>query len=275
MLDRYCGVSEGGGSMYDIPQERRFGFYMELKKLLPSEDDELPHIDYIEGDVTHELVSAALRCRSHPEHGERVTKAIGLHFPDYDEDTGKKVPGKIPEHAEIKIYDDCEQEEVLRDIAKAMKIPVIEFVRKLVRETGEPMPDFVTRGQTPIVFLSLSQAMATTPPPDFLVDGLIPDRRVTLAHGKTDAGKTYLTLELAAAVAGGWPALEHFKVNHQGLVIYFAGEDYDDILHGRLAALQKQHGSLDGKLKLVNGVLPLYDDGELERYLSALTRATE
>jgi hypothetical protein len=64
-------------------------------------------------------------------------------------------------------------------------------------------------------------------PPDYLLDGIIQRRFIYSFTGKTGSGKTAIMLLVAASVALGRPIGGHDVP--QGKVLYFAGENPDDI----------------------------------------------
>jgi chemotaxis protein histidine kinase CheA len=252
------------GAPDQIEPDRRREFCEELQKLL---GEPLPKLDFGENEISHEFLAAALRYRHDLDHEEAVEKVLAdclrelsdaghcfswSSFPELDIDRGRR--------------------DLIRNIAKAMKMPVAEFVHQVAKGCGEPVPKcFNLAGNAPpIVPLSLSQRRAKLLKPAFLIDGLIPDRAVTVAHGDTNAGKTYFTLELAGAVADGRTAFGHFRVDRPGLVVFFAGEDPEDVWHNRLPAIEATYGSLEGKLVPFDYALPLYDDAGFERNLDML-----
>lgn len=64
-------------------------------------------------------------------------------------------------------------------------------------------------------------------PPDYLIDRVLQRRFIYSNTAPTGEGKTAVTLTIAVAVAMGWPVGEHEV--EQGRVLYFAGENPDDI----------------------------------------------
>jgi hypothetical protein len=271
-------MRHGADTTDQIEPDRRREFCEELAGLV----DELvmPQLDFGEDEISHEFLGAALKYRDDPDHEEAVKDAIldCLLSPFYqDQEELKEGKQRHKGQAsqpfnELQITETHRRRGLIRDIAKAMKLKVGEFVHLVARDCGEPVPKCfnLTGNAPPIVPLSLSQRRATLLKPAFLIEGLIPDRTVTVAHGDTSAGKTYFALELAGAVAEGRPAFRHFKINRPGLVVFFAGEDPEDIWHNRLPAIEATYGSLDGKLYGFDYALPLYDDAAFERNLAML-----
>ncbi|MCA3440550.1 MAG: AAA family ATPase, partial [Rhodobacter sp.] len=78
------------------------------------------------------------------------------------------------------------------------------------------------------------------PPFEWLVPGLIPAHDVTLLYGDGGIGKSWLALQLAAAVATGKPWLG-LDVRRQGGALYVSAEDGHDDLHRRLSAVAAAH----------------------------------
>jgi hypothetical protein len=74
-------------------------------------------------------------------------------------------------------------------------------------------------------------------PPDYLINGLLQRRFSYSLTGKTGAGKTSLALLLAASVALGKPFGSHRT--QKGRVLYFAGENPDDIRMRWIALAQQ------------------------------------
>ncbi|MFN4128948.1 MAG: AAA family ATPase [Paracoccaceae bacterium] len=70
------------------------------------------------------------------------------------------------------------------------------------------------------------------PPREWLVEGLVPSRTVTLLGGDGGTGKSLLALQLALASVTGGPWITN-PVNG-GPVVYFSAEDDEDELHRRL-----------------------------------------
>jgi hypothetical protein len=71
------------------------------------------------------------------------------------------------------------------------------------------------------------------PPPNWLVEGLIPETGLTFIYGKPGKGKSFVTLDLALRIAHGFDW--HGKECRQGGVLYVAGEGkggYRNRVHG-------------------------------------------
>lgn len=74
-------------------------------------------------------------------------------------------------------------------------------------------------------------------PPDYVVDGILQRRFIYSLTGKTSAGKTAIMLLLTAHVALGRPIGD--REIEQGRVLYFAGENADDVRMRWIAMAQQ------------------------------------
>src|SRR6478736_5586093 len=91
----------------------------------------------------------------------------------------------------------------------------------------------------PISILSSAQFVAGFVPPDYVLDGVLQRRFIYSFTGKTGSGKTSILL-LVAAHAGLGKAIGDRQVE-KGSVLYFAGENADDV-RMRWIALAQQLG---------------------------------
>jgi hypothetical protein len=116
----------------------------------------------------------------------------------------------------------------------------------------------------PVVF-SARELMATKlPEPRWAVPGILPEG-LTLLAGKPKAGKSFLALGLAVAVAAGGTALGQVQVE-QGAVLYAALEDTKRRLQDRLAAHLGDDAVPDSLHFMLQ--VPRQGDGGLEWLLS-------
>ena len=76
----------------------------------------------------------------------------------------------------------------------------------------------------------------------WLVEGLWAEGAVGCIGGHPKAGKTWLALELALAVASGKPCLGRFAVPKKGLVLVFCAEDDPSDVRARVAGLASARG---------------------------------
>lgn len=79
----------------------------------------------------------------------------------------------------------------------------------------------------------------------WLVDGLWAEQAVGFIAGPPKAGKTWLSLELAIAVATGTPALGRFPVRERGPVLLYAAEDAPAAIKQRARAIAEATGRRD------------------------------
>jgi hypothetical protein len=77
---------------------------------------------------------------------------------------------------------------------------------------------------------------------DWLIEGLWANEAVGVIGGIPKAGKTWLALEMALAVASGQPCLGRFPVKNPGHVLLFCAEDGPRAVQQRVAGLAKARG---------------------------------
>jgi hypothetical protein len=97
------------------------------------------------------------------------------------------------------------------------------------------------RPATPWPVVRAAALAATGPAPPWLIDHLWTHQAVGVIGGPPKAGKTWLALELAVAVASGTPRLGAFAVHGAGPVLLYAAEDAAAALRGRLETLASVH----------------------------------
>lgn len=83
---------------------------------------------------------------------------------------------------------------------------------------------------------------ARRPPPTWLVKGVLPDHGLTVLYGPSGAGKTFVALDMAAAIARG--ALWHGRRTVRAPVAYIAAEGSGGLAL-RLAAYQREYPDAD------------------------------
>lgn len=81
--------------------------------------------------------------------------------------------------------------------------------------------------------------------PAWLVEGLWGEQAVGFIGGTPKAGKTWLALELAFAVASGRPCLGRFPVARRGRVLLYAAEDTAADIRHRVLAIAVSRGQSD------------------------------
>ena len=93
------------------------------------------------------------------------------------------------------------------------------------------------------IIQSSAQFVAGFVPPDYLIDGLLQRQFIYSMTGKTGHGKTAVALLMAASVALGWPIGDYAV--EPGRVVYFAGENPDDICMRWIAMSQQMDFDLE------------------------------
>jgi AAA domain-containing protein len=92
-------------------------------------------------------------------------------------------------------------------------------------QTGAPLADNIPA--SPVTIKSSQQFVAGFVPPDYIVDGLMQEAFLYSLTGATGAGKTAITLRLAASVASGKPFAD--RKTKKKRVLYLAAENPDDV----------------------------------------------
>jgi hypothetical protein len=100
----------------------------------------------------------------------------------------------------------------------------------ILREIAESVPD------TPLFYKSLDLTKPA-PPTDWLVKGFLAQGDTVIAAGEPTVGKSWLTLDLAVAVACGRASYLGKDVMRQGRVLYIDEENPEDIVLQRLERL--------------------------------------
>lgn len=109
------------------------------------------------------------------------------------------------------------------------------FARQSNPDNRTDKPDNRTKQRPAILSLPELDAL---PPPEWLIEGLIPEASLTFAYGPPKAGKTFVVLSMALHVAAGldWWG----KKVRQGAVVYIAGEGVGG-LSMRIRAMRAYH----------------------------------
>ena len=109
------------------------------------------------------------------------------------------------------------------------------------------------------------------PPPEWLVEGLVPEKSLVVAFGPPKAFKSFLVLSLALHVADDRPWFGHAV--KQGAVVYIAGEGTGG-LSTRLRAMRTAHGiSIDAPLYIIRRAVNFRDHNAVAA-LAKLIRET-
>lgn len=103
-------------------------------------------------------------------------------------------------------------------------------------------------------------------PPDELIEGVLTSGDGSILYGDSNSGKTFLVIDMAAAVARGvaWMG----RRTEPGLVVYLAAESPASV-RGRLQAYQKHHGCKVPNFAIVQSTIDLFsDDTDTNRVIS-------
>lgn len=103
-------------------------------------------------------------------------------------------------------------------------------------------------------------------PPDELVEGMLTCGDGSMLYGDSNSGKTFLAIDIAAAVARGveW----HGRKTEQGLVVYLATESPGSV-KSRLQAYQKHHACRVPNFAVVQSPIDLFaGDADANRIIS-------
>ena len=90
-----------------------------------------------------------------------------------------------------------------------------------------------------IRLIHATDAMTNIKPPDWAIKGVLEKDSLTLLYGTAKAGKSFVSISMAASISLGIPWYDH-KTN-KGFVVYLAGEGQRGIGR-RLLSWQKLHG---------------------------------
>ena len=135
----------------------------------------------------------------------------------------------------------------------------------------DPAPDEAGGdGRAKPLILTMRQLDAL-PPPEWLVDGLVPEKSLVVAFGPPKAFKSFLVLSLALHVADDRAWFGHAV--KQGAVVYIAGEGTGG-LSTRLRAMRTAHGiSIDAPLYIIRRAVNFRDHNAVTA-LAKLIRET-
>jgi hypothetical protein len=114
-----------------------------------------------------------------------------------------------------------------------------ELEAAAARPNPHSIPDVPSTPRTGSLILTGSQFVAGFTPPDYLVHGILQRGYLYSMTARTGHGKTVVTLYLAQAIARGQPI--HGRRVKPGPVLYFAGENPDDIRAKYLVLADNQH----------------------------------
>ena len=141
----------------------------------------------------------------------------------------------------------------------------------------EPHPDagheadWVTPAQayeTPKLLYTLSD-LANLPPIEFLVDGVLPARSLSVVFGPSGTYKSFLVLDWALSIASGRPWAGH--ETEKGHVVYVAAEGASGVLKRARAWMEANPGyDPSDRLRVVPRAVKLTDEDSVYELRSAL-----
>ena len=154
--------------------------------------------------------------------------------------------------------------QTIRDFA--VRRQVVALCEELIAKASHPDPEVDTDQQLEEIERNLAALAAATAhgvggairkrllqssaefirdftPPDYLIDGFLQRRFLYSLTGKTGSGKTAIELLLAASIALGRPIGS--KEVQQGSVLYFAGENPDDVRMRWIAMSQQMNFDIE------------------------------
>ena len=125
------------------------------------------------------------------------------------------------------------------------------------RDTGESNNDAERDDEpAPLLIKTSKQFVADFEPPDYIVDGLLQEGFLYSLTGATGAGKTAITLPLAACIALG--VLFAGRETKRRRVLYLAAENPDDVRMRWIALSQHMHFDIDAiEVFFVEGVFKI------------------
>ena len=170
------------------------------------------------------------------KHTERLVELMQAHNRAQDEARAAREQGPPSGHP----ANDQETDEKLADLeneeARLAEGQRARYIRPAPPGSGIPF----------VWLSSLSEEAAQVPE---LVEGVLTAGAMGVIYGESNSGKSYITLDLACAVARGVPWLGRGTV--QGMVTYVAAEGGSSIAR-RLIAYRKHHRDYDFPIALVN-----------------------
>jgi KaiC/GvpD/RAD55 family RecA-like ATPase len=118
----------------------------------------------------------------------------------------------------------------------------------------------------PLMVYDFNWILANEPPPrSWIIPDLIPDKGLTVLLGGSKIGKSWLSLQMAYAVAAGTYALGKIPVEQKN-VLYIDLEESWELVHDRAISLQLQELSGEGRLSICTSY-PLNNVRSLQSYI--------
>jgi hypothetical protein len=139
------------------------------------------------------------------------------------------------------------------------------------KQLRQMKPNGAAKGSKPLqAHNALAIYSADYPEPVWVVEGLLPNG-LTLAAGRPKVGKSWLTLQLAVAVAFGERAFGKFRVPTLGRVTYLALEEPAERTHRRLREIVPKQDARLQNIAFIYQIDPLMTGGaaQLDAFLAA------
>lgn len=127
---------------------------------------------------------------------------------------------------------------------------------------AEDFAGSIVEKRQPNLIVSSKTFTADFQPPDYLIDGILQRRYLYSLTAKTGSGKTAIALAIAAHVAEGRP-LGRLRIG-QGRVLYFAGENPDDLRARWIGMSEVMKFDRDkSNVSFIAGVIPIEERMEI------------
>lgn len=131
---------------------------------------------------------------------------------------------------------------------------------------GDPIP---TQAAPSRFRVYRADELVALPPASWLVDGLLPTDALAALVGPSGKGKTFLTIDLACAVATGTAWLNH-EVGPSGPVLYIAAEGTAGLRQRVQAWVTEHHAPADLPLYFICETVNFMERGDVDHVLRAM-----
>lgn len=178
-------------------------------------------------------------------------------------------------HGSFKCMHDHCRERRQEDFAKALGLDPTSVRDAHSGHRGGASVGYARHAKTPVKtkprfsFTAVQDLRAMPTEVNWLIDGFIEESSLTLLYGASGAGKSFVTLGMAASIATGTPWFD--RAVKQGPVVYIAGEGHSGIRR-RLKACEQHNGERlpDNSLLLSDGAASLMDEGSAKAVSEAI-----
>lgn len=153
------------------------------------------------------------------------------------------------------------------DVNDLMQTEGADVVAALLESANEP-----ELGPLPLDVVFADELARKYEAPDELVQGVLTAGAGSMLYGDSNSGKTFLTIDLACAVARGVPWMG--RKTEKGMVLYVAAESPTSV-RSRLHAYQMHHRCTVPNFAIVQAPLDLFSDDADTEALIGLVRALE